>query len=92
MKKLSTVKDSRAITGLHVDGADLIITFSSGNSYRYQSVGQELIMEMIASESPGKFFATKIKPAHECEQIDLNDLTNGEQNGNETNESAGTGQ
>jgi hypothetical protein len=66
MRKLSTVKDSRAITGLHTNGDDLIVTFTSGNSYRYEGVGEEMIRELIEADSPGQYLVKEIKPNFEA--------------------------
>ena len=66
MRKLSTIKDSRAIAGVHVNGKDLIVTFTSGNSYRYEGVGEDLTREFLESDSPGKFLVQEIKPNFEA--------------------------
>lgn len=54
------------MTGLHIHGDDLIVTFTSGNSYRYEGVGEDLIRELVEADSPGQFLVKQIKPNFEA--------------------------
>lgn len=55
------VEGSSAIAGLEMKGEDLRVHFVSGKVYDYAGVGQETMVEMINSNSAGKFFSENIR-------------------------------
>ncbi len=61
---------SSAIRGVEMGSDGLRVTFTSGKSYDYEGVSDEQMHEMISSESPGRYFAQKIKPNHKAVPVD----------------------
>jgi hypothetical protein len=56
-----------ASTNIHSvghDGSALFVRFHDGGTYRYPGVGAEHHDAMLKAESPGRYFANKIRDRH----------------------------
>jgi hypothetical protein len=47
----------------------LRIAFRSGSTYAYQGVDRTVFEDLIASPSPGAYFARRIKPFYSSERV-----------------------
>lgn len=66
---MKTIENSTAIAAVEMKGDDLRVHFRSGKAYDYAGVGKETMVNMINSASPGKFFASDIRPKFEGVQV-----------------------
>ncbi len=55
------VSSNLAFADYDVETRDLAITFHSGKTYSYSGVDQVTYDDLIASNSPGSYFARQIK-------------------------------
>lgn len=80
---MHTIKGSSSIIGIDARGDDLRIRFTSGAEYDYKGVGQDMINEMLTSDSVGKFFAQKIRPHFEGVKADPEGDDDGDEKDNQ---------
>jgi hypothetical protein len=55
--------------GYDADNQTLEIEFSSGDVYRYFLVPQRVHRELLAADSPGRYFGTEIRDRYPTEQV-----------------------
>lgn len=48
----------------------LLVEFSSGGTYQYQGVPEDVFKTLLESESVGRFLSERIKPFHYFEAMD----------------------
>ena len=58
---MQPVRNSSQLAMAGWENGEMQIQFSSGATYSYSSVPQELFFEMVDAPSPGKVFQAKIK-------------------------------
>lgn len=57
-----------ASAGYDEEASELYVSFRSGSTYVYSGVGREVLNELLASPSPGSFFARHIKGRYQYRQ------------------------
>jgi hypothetical protein len=59
-----TEVNSSNIAAVEIDGEDLIVTFRSGGTYRYEGAAHHHD-DLVNAESPGRYLHANIKGKHE---------------------------
>ena len=57
--------ESSNINSIGYENGELVVEFKGGSSYKYLDVPQEMFINMINSESKGKFLAENLKNKYE---------------------------
>ena len=64
------IEGSSSIKGIDMTNDTLRVTFVSGKCYEYVGVPPNTMVDMLAADSAGKFFATEIRPNFEGTLVD----------------------
>lgn len=69
MIEINTTRSSMLKTIAYDDSKkELIVTFASGGTYKYEEVPKSVFNEMINAESEGKYFLANIKGKYKFEK------------------------
>jgi hypothetical protein len=70
MKMIQSTSSQVASFGYSAATKKLRVVFRSGQTYEYSDVEPDKFAEMQASESHGKFLASRVKPFHHHEKVE----------------------
>lgn len=61
--------DSSHIAKIGHDGTDLVVTFTTGASYRYSNVPADVFEDFLNADSKGEFLDTQIKGQYSYQRL-----------------------